>query len=65
MAYVYCRNCDAGSDDPSFEECVRMRIICHSCGYEIELGHAESTDALIALEQRISNIEQQLEELNQ
>lgn len=60
MAYAYCRKCDAGLDDPTFEEAVNEVIICHCCGHDHQLGHNERNEAIIRLEERICAIEQQL-----
>lgn len=59
-SYAYCRKCDAGLDNPTFKESVLMKIECHNCGCEYDLGHDESTQALINLEERITAIEQHL-----
>lgn len=60
MAYAYCHNCDAGLDDPSFAECVLMKIECHRCGHDYDLQHDEAKQALIDLEERITRIEEHL-----
>ena len=60
MTYAYCHRCDAGLDDPSFSEMVLMKIECHQCGHEHQLGHDESSQALIQLEERITAIETHL-----
>lgn len=60
MAYAYCRECNAELGDPSFAECINMVIPCHNCGNDHDLGHDESNEAIIRLEERICVIEQQL-----
>lgn len=60
MAYIYCRKCDAGLDNPTFEEAIKSEIICHRCGHDNELSHDERNEAIIELEQRITLIEQKM-----
>lgn len=60
MAYTYCRKCDAGQDNPTFEECIRGRIICHCCTEEIPINSDERDDALIQLEERLASVEEML-----
>jgi Zn ribbon nucleic-acid-binding protein len=60
MAYAYCHKCDAGLDQPTFAECMLMKIECHHCGHDHELEHDEASQALIELEERITKIEQHL-----
>lgn len=60
MAYGYCHKCDAELDDPEFSECIAGVIVCHKCGHDHQLNHDEKNQALIQLEERISNIEAHL-----
>ena len=60
MAYAYCYKCNSELNDPTFAESVLMKIECWSCGHDHELGHDESKEALISLEERITAIEQHL-----
>lgn len=60
MPYAYCHECDAGLDDPTFEEAVNEVIVCHRCGHDHQLSHDNRNQAIIRLEERICAIEQQL-----
>lgn len=60
MAYIYCTECDAGQDHPSFADAIHMKIDCHNCGHEIPLNHQQREEALIELNERITAIEQAL-----
>lgn len=50
MAYAYCRRCESGLDNPTFAECIEMKMDCSLCGKEHELGHDEHNQAIIELE---------------
>lgn len=60
MAYAYCHKCEVGLPDPTFAQCIHMKMECWNCGTDYELQHSEQADVLIALEERITAIEQHL-----
>ena len=63
MAYIYCRECGAGQDIPTFRECVRGISECPSCGYENRISDDERVDALVQLEERLTAVEKVLADM--
>lgn len=57
MAYIYCHECNAGQDNPDFRQCVSGIIECHNCGHANRIDDDERVEALIALEERITQLE--------
>lgn len=57
MPYAYCGNCDSGLEDPTFAECIEMKIECSLCGKDHQLSHDEHDQAIIQLEERLSVVE--------